>query len=94
VIPIYFEPLQELFDPEGPVPKELLTGQVYEDFRKKYMIGVPDGKIEVTFQPNESSDILIKKIDPEKALGYSTFTSDSDYFDRLDQELALSGTGG
>lgn len=94
MIPIYFEPWQELFEPEQTVPKDLIVKHVYDDFKGKFLIGVPEIKLEVTFQGDESSDILVKKIDPEKALGYSTFSSESDYFERFGSELALSGTGG
>lgn len=97
---IEFEPLQNLFESDSAVPKELMKKQVVEDFKQTELIGVPDSCLEISFSPGEGDDILIRRVDPENALGYSVYPSEEDYFDHLsaslyqptDEEI-LGGTG-
>ena len=79
--------LQNLFEPDVAVPKDLLKEAVVKDFKNKELIGVPDTTLRITFSSPEGSDILIQKLDPENALGYSVYTDEEDYFNHLQAEL-------
>lgn len=84
-----FEPLVGLFEDDAPIPEGLLKHHVAEHFKLTHLTGVPDASLEITFYPSEGDDILIKRVDPEKALGYSVYAGEQDYFDRLSQELHI-----
>ena len=84
---VNFTPIEELFSPEGPVPPGLLKEAVIRDFKDKALIGVPDAELRISFSPPEGDDILIRRIDPENALGYSVYASEEEYFDHLQAEL-------
>jgi hypothetical protein len=84
---VRFEPLEVLFDSEGPVPRGLLKQSVLEDFKSKNLVGIPDAQLGISFSENDPDGILISRIDPENALGYSVYASEKDYFDRLSMEL-------
>jgi hypothetical protein len=94
---IRFQPLTALY--EDPVPKEQLLEGVAKDFKETSLMGVPEAELEISFKADNESDILIKRIDPENALGYSTYSGEDDYFDHLSAELheptdeEISGTG-
>lgn len=81
------EPLSNLFEPDSPVPKELMKEAVVKDFKETALIGVPEANLRITFSPSEGDDILIHRIDPENALGYSVYASENDYFNHLQAEL-------
>jgi len=84
---VSFEPLHELFEEDSPVPKELMKSDVVSDLRMKSFAGVPDASLRINFSGSEGDDILIHRVDPENALGYSVYASEKDYFDRLSAEL-------
>jgi hypothetical protein len=80
-------PIESLFELDSAVPKDLIKKHVAEDFKSKDLIGIPEAHLSITFSPDEDSDILIRRVDPENALGYSVFDSSSDYFNHLQNEL-------
>jgi hypothetical protein len=80
---VSFEPLQALFDDGSPVTKELLKDTIYTDMKYTRLAGVPDFLVRTNFNPSEGSDILIEKVDPEKALGYNVFSSAQEYSEHL-----------
>ena len=84
---VSFNRLADLFEPESPVPTGLLKEAVAVDFKSKAMIGVPDAQLRISFSPDSGDDILIRRIDPENALGYSVYASEEEYFDHLQSEL-------
>lgn len=86
---IQFEPLQELFEEASPVPPDLMKKAVVEDFKEKSLTGVPEIQLEIIFQPEDGSDILIRKVDPEKALGYNTFANENEYFNKLQDDMYI-----
>ena len=90
---IQFESLRELFQDDSAVPKDLMKPMILEDFRDKNLIGVPEANLQITFDTADGSDILIRKIDPEKALGYRTYEDESDYFNQLQLDMYVPGEG-
>lgn len=85
---IAFSPVQALFKPESALPQRDETLRtVFEDFKTKDLAGVPETSLEVTFQPDDESDILIRKVDPEKAQGYQTYRGEEDYFAQQHADL-------
>ena len=79
--------LTPLFDDESPVPKDTLKQDVADDFKIKELAGVMDNKLEISFNPEEGSDIIIKLIDPHAASGYLVFQDEAAYTDWLNKEL-------
>ena len=84
---VTLSPLVSLFDEKNPVQKELLKEHVVDNFKQTNLIGVPDALVRINFNPEEGDDILIHRIDPENALGYSVHASEEDYFNHLSQSL-------
>ena len=84
---IHFEPLSELFSDGPAYSKDLLKTHVLDDLKRKELIGTPDDHLRIRFNPEDGSDILVHKIDPENALGYSVYPNEKDYFDRLSASL-------
>lgn len=82
-----FEPLEALFGDSPAYAKELLKTHVLADFKDKELIGIPEDRLRIHFNPENGDDILIHKIDPENALGYSVYPNEKDYFDRLSASL-------
>lgn len=81
------ESVTPLFEDEAPVPEETLKQAVVEDFKGKNMVGVWDRKLEISFNPEDGGDILIKLIDPHAATGYLVFQDESAYNDWLNKQL-------
>lgn len=79
--------LQPLFDDQAPVPKDTLKKQVVEDFKLKELAGIPDQSLEISFNPDDGSDIIIKSIDPHAASGYLVFQGEKEYNDWLGAQL-------
>lgn len=77
--------LEPLFEDEAPIPKDSLKEAVVDDFKLK--AGVPDDKLEISFNPEDGSDIIIKLIDPHAASGYLVFQGEAAYNDWLNQQL-------
>lgn len=84
---ITFEPVTSPHEGQIHIESETIKQAVSSDFREKELIGVPDPAVRIDFSPSDGSDILIKKIDPEEALGNRLFKSEDDYYEqmRLDQ---------
>lgn len=79
--------VEPLFKEEAPVPKETLRAQVVEDFKFRNLIGIPDQKIEISYNPDDGDDILLKVIDPHAASGYLVFQDQDAYKSWLDAQL-------
>lgn len=86
---IAIETVEDLFSPEEFIPKDLLKQSVFQHFKDSVLIGIPDAAIEVDFEPEDMSDILVRKIDPEKALGYRLFENEDSYFSYLNKQLYI-----
>ena len=84
---IQFESLQELFSTDSAVPKNLMKGPILADFRLKELVGIPENHLQITFQPVDGGDILVRQVDPENAQGYRTYENESDYFNQLKLDL-------
>lgn len=84
---IGFSRLQDLFERDAAIPSELIKEAVVSDFKDKELIGVPDVQLRISFSPQDGDDILIRRLDPENALGYSVYTDEEDYFNHLQAEL-------
>lgn len=82
-----FEPLQELFNQDSAVPAKLMQDTVIEDFKAQELTGVPDLQLQITLSDDGSGDILVRKVDPEKALGYKVYDNETDYFDQLKLDM-------
>ena len=98
---IGFEPLQGLFEEGAGVTKDLLKDSVLHDLKLTYLAGIPEVALQINFSPDDGSDILIQKVDPKNALGYSVYADEQDYFAHLSASLhepsesdAMGGTGG
>jgi len=59
--------------------KEEIKQAAIEDAKSKE---VPVEEPELSLDTPEGDDILEKKMDPEKALGYQSFESEEDYFNQ------------
>ena len=79
--------VQPLFEEESSIPKDALKQAVVEDFKLSELSGVPDSKLEISFNPEEGGDIIIKLIDPHAASGYLVFQDEEAYNDWLSKEL-------
>jgi hypothetical protein len=64
-----------------------MKNTVIEDFKEKNLPGVPEYHLQITLHPDDGSDILLRKIDPENAQGYRTYENESDYFNQLKLDL-------
>lgn len=87
MINVYAEPLEPLLNPENTISKDLFKHAVLENMKVTVFPGVSERELEIDFQGNEESDILIKKVDPENALGYKVFQSADAYFQNLQLEM-------
>lgn len=82
-----FEPLTELMQDELVGTRHLFKKRVFDDFRSKSLTGSLDAHLEVDFNPLDGSDILVRKVDPENALGYSVFSDPGEYYQSLAASL-------
>ena len=84
------EPMQSLLDPDETVPKAFFKDQAIEQAKHSTFLGVPEKDLKIDLDPPDGSDILItKRVDPENALGYRVYKGESDYFNKLQQELSV-----
>lgn len=79
--------VDSLFDDTAGVPKDTLKESVVEDFKLNNLAGIPDQKLEISFNPEDGGDILIKVIDPHAATGYLVFQDEKAYNDWLNVNL-------
>ncbi len=85
---IFFEPLNELFDDkEGTFDPNTIKHAVTTDVKISLLAGTPDSKVMIDFSPSDGSDIVIKSVDPEKALGYSQYADTQSYYENLSASL-------
>ena len=81
------ERIEDLFTKDGGINKEYFKDKVVEHFKQNVLIGVADAHLAIDLEPSDESDILIKKIDPEKALGYQVHDNIDDYYKSLRRDL-------
>lgn len=86
-IKLDFEPLDPLFESSPGDTSQLFKTMVFEDIKLTRLGGVLSTQIQVDFAPKDGSDILIRKLDPENALGYSVYADLSDYYQHLSASL-------
>lgn len=84
---LQLKPLESLFEEGPPITKDLLKDSVVADFKQKELTGIPETQLRINFSPESGDDILIHRIDPENALGYSVHASEEDYFNHLSASL-------
>ena len=84
-----FEPMADLFDEFSAIPMDQLKQKIVDDIRMTRLAGVPDYRLQIELEPQDGSDILIRQIDPEKALGTQTYGSVDDYYDSMEATLHL-----
>lgn len=82
-----FESIESLFDDAPPYSKDAFKPAIFAEVRNSQLAGYPEPAIEADFSPTDGSDILIKAIDLEKALGYSLFASPGEYYENLKATL-------
>jgi hypothetical protein len=83
---IDFEPLNKLFE-DGPISEDMMKQHVVRNLKSTVLAGTPDAFLEVSLEPDSGDDILIRKIDPENALGYSVYQGEGDYFNHISAQL-------
>ena len=81
------ERIQDLFTKDGGINKDMFKDKVLENIKQTTFIGVADSKLSIDLEPSDGSDILIKEIDPEKALGYQVHDNLDEYYKFLAKEL-------
>lgn len=79
--------VEPLFSGEGAVPEDTLKKAVVDHFKMVHLPGVPEHKLEISFNPEDGGDILIKQIDPHAASGYLVFQDETAYNDWLNAQL-------
>lgn len=85
---IFFEPLRELFDDGGDgFNPDNIKHSVTTDVKMSLLSGIPESKLKIDFSPSDGSDIVIKSVDPEKALGYSLHADTQSYYENLGASL-------
>jgi len=84
---ITLQSIEPLFSEESPIPKDTLKAEIIEDFKLKELTGIPDQNLEISFNPDEGSDIIIKLIDPHAASGYLVFQDEAAYNDWVSRQL-------
>lgn len=87
MINVYAEPLESLLNPENTVSKDLFKSAVLEHMKTTVLLGTSDRELEIDFQPVSEDDIIIKRVDPENALGYKVFSDADAYFKNLQLEM-------
>lgn len=92
---MHLEPTQALFQ-SGDLPtKDTLKAFALQDVKTTLLTGISEK--DLSFEDLGEDGILIKKLDPENALGHFTFDSEEDYFNHTamlmhrptDRELGL-----
>jgi hypothetical protein len=81
------ERIEDLFDKDGGINPAMFKDKVLEQVKQTTLIGVPEARLAIDFEPTDGSDILIRTIDPEKALGYQVHDGLDDYYKSLDRDL-------
>lgn len=85
---ITLQSVQPLFQEEAPIPRELLKGQVVEDFKRTFLTGTADNEIEIDdSQWDEGGGIMVKAVTPHASAGYLDFQDQADYQGWLAQSL-------
>jgi hypothetical protein len=84
---LVLQSVESLFEDHAPTPKDTLKQVVLDDFKLNNLTGTPDQKLEISFNPDEGGDILIKVIDPHAASGYLVFQDEPAYSDWLNKQL-------
>lgn len=84
---IALKSVEPLFKDNVAAPKDTLRQVVVDDFKLNHLAGVPDQKLEISFNPDDGGDILIKLIDPHAASGYLVFQDETAYNDWLNTQL-------
>ncbi|NBO55675.1 MAG: hypothetical protein EBU84_14040 [Actinobacteria bacterium] len=87
MLKIQFEPLEGLTDPAVGGTKDLFKSSVVGDIKMTQFAGTPEVLLQVEFDTADGSDILVRKVDPENALGYSVFSDQDDYYLKLSDSL-------
>lgn len=79
--------VEPLFKDESAAPEATLKQVAVEDFKLNNLAGVPTQNMEISFNPEDGGDILIKVIDPHAASGYLVFQDETTYNDWLGKQL-------
>jgi len=82
-----FVPLRALFEQDAPAPKDTMKQNIVEDLRFKRLAGLPEYRLNINLEPSDGSDILIKVVDLENALGYRIYEGEDNYFQQLSADL-------
>lgn len=83
---LQFEPLNDLFS-SAPITLEDVKPAVLAHFKDAVLTGIPEVQMDISFSPSDGGDILVRKIDPEKALGYSVYNDPQHYYQNLSASL-------
>jgi len=80
--------VEELFSDTSPFPAEMIRDQVVEDLKMTDLAGANPSQLKISFDADQGSDILIRRIDPKQAQGYLVFQDERDYTSWLSAALA------
>lgn len=84
---ISLTPVEDLFKPEAPIPKGTLKAQVIEHLKSAEFIGVSEDRLQISFNPPDGDDIILKVVDPHAATGHLVFQGEDQYNDWLSDSL-------
>jgi hypothetical protein len=79
--------VQDLFRKDAPIPRDALKMNVVEDVKLRVFTGLPQDKLEISFNSPDGDDIILKVVDPQAAAGYLVFQDEQEYNGWLQQEL-------
>lgn len=79
--------VEDLFTKDGGINMQAFKDPIVSHIKQNILIGIPETRISIDLEPSDDSDILIKVIDPEKALGYQVHADLDEYYQALSREL-------
>lgn len=86
-INMQFVPLRDLFEEDSPAPKGSMKQNIIEHLRLSRIAGVPEYRVNIDLEPDDGSDIIVRVVDLENALGYRVYKGEEDYFNQLSADL-------
>jgi hypothetical protein len=78
---LHLEPTQDLFTAKPQISKEGIKALALQDAKITFLTGVAEQ--DLSFEDQGENGILIKKLDPEKALGHFTYDSEEGFFKHI-----------
>jgi hypothetical protein len=79
--------LESLFKEPQDTPAEALKHTIIADVKLRVFTGMPESAIDISDDPANPTDMIVKLIDPQAAAGYLVFQGESEYDDWLKAQL-------